>query len=1639
VKYAVEVLIKTAGGPQARAAMEGVGAGARGAAPMVEKLTHEMLGFELSLKGLGSLIGGALAGFSALSIGKQIFQEVKESQAALAQLQAAVNATGGAAGYSAGQLSDMADELSRLTGVDDEAIAGAEGLMLRYRRVGHEVFPQAMQAALDMSAALGIDLSSAAERAGKMLNDPMRGMALLKREGHGLSAAQEELMKKFSATGNIAGAQRIILEQLSRTYGGSAAAARDTLGGALEALKTSWGNLLERVGNGGGIFREVIEGMVKGLDWLADHWHMMEGTVYEVMANVLGIVGGTADTLLPMLEKIAKGIDWTVQLNPFQNAKTKKASADAVEFIGDLSRNFGTAAKIMAEDFHDKASTAFAAIGQGAEKAGVAVKGLGEDWGDMGRKAAEALAKAVAAAQLEEAQALALEGAERQGAAAVRAVAMAHEALAKVRAAGTTLATKAGQEIYRATLAAAQAKNRTEEWKDAQKELNKAEEEFGQSLAKASQAMAEQIGVSLKLKAALEQQNASLSAALGDITQQTAAVLGGPQAEAALDAARRLDDEVKRILDGSLRQLDNEAPAEFEARWNAAAKQVRAALRGLFSAEELKAYQAKLAELQQWIEEPVRQAAATMENQMLDAIARIAAGGKVSFKDLWQSFLEMAIRAVEEWLVRFIAAQRIAQIEATRTAAIQAAGSSGAGGGTAYSSLFSMGSQAAASQGAGKGGGMFYSSGSGVTALGYFAIFVAILAAIKNWSATKGTPKVTGELAFGGPGGVSVGDITGNKGTTGAMKQMHAALDKLVQAVKDFIHSLGGEIEATFSEGAMYITKKGRGKKTHWIVTTIEGMVRDFGRDQEAAMQYAMVQAIKATPTTGLSPEVSAAIHNSVAETMDALQADIAAAVNALHARLGEVGSRVYDVIKGAEAEAKKLRELGIAEDAVLAARDREIESMRYQAIGIDMSAANFLAGMVSFNRGIEEATQAEQARINAEIAMRQAAIANGPQYDEGRRGMMSAEQWQQEVARLQTEIDQYTAQLGRIPQALSRDEMRFGAFQTLMSFIPQSRKYEEERVKWARYMLNLQLQAVKAQLIAGGLWDEFGAMWQEIYDQAMHDAGKSPKGGGGGANRQEARASALDQLAAMRAAAAGSVAETVNQWTVATREWDKQAKEAKLTTAQRTEGERLLREEMQRNLRTTAEGYAGRGQSLEERFASTARFFNDLAALGADTSGMSDAEATLLRTDANARFAAEALNALGDSTQSAVDRLGTMASAMAFLRAHMDELGISAERLGDIAAQTSSRLTLEIAGGLEQYVTSEETKRQLAEMKFRLDLAQYGILIETAHGLGFLLEADYQFLLGVLDEAGKYKPALAAVEVSTASLASSTDDLADAQNRLAEAQKNAASQVVDLMRTIAESNRALLTDSSRSALSPTDQLAAAKALYEETYLKAKAGDVQALKDYVGVRQTALDLQRQFSKSGPEYAAFFEKVFREGAGLVLGAETEQNAIANLIQEQMNDAAQAAAQSHEDLMGIRDSVIASFNDLARSLGQGVILNGMPRFAAGGIATRPSLAGEGRYPEAIIPLPSGAVPVRLHKAGGDYDDGGTTEAVRASGRAAAAKLDLLNRNIETMSERLGDFMRRVAAIESSQARLASLSEGQAKRAGAKGGHR
>ena len=211
------------------------------------------------LSAITGMIGPMLAVGAGAAIFKTLIDQGGAAVKATKVVEAAIKTTGGAAGVTGAQIEKMAGAQARATGVDKAAIQQSDALLLRYTNVknaagaNNDVFNRTGQAALDMAAAMGKGtvtaegLAGTTKILGKAMEDPAKAAGALRRAGVDLTAQQQAAIKTMLAHNDTLGAQKIVLDAVNKSYGGTAAATASgsaKMKVALQELEASLGKQL---------------------------------------------------------------------------------------------------------------------------------------------------------------------------------------------------------------------------------------------------------------------------------------------------------------------------------------------------------------------------------------------------------------------------------------------------------------------------------------------------------------------------------------------------------------------------------------------------------------------------------------------------------------------------------------------------------------------------------------------------------------------------------------------------------------------------------------------------------------------------------------------------------------------------------------------------------------------------------------------------------------------------------------------------------------------------------------------------------------------------------------------------------------------------------------------------------------------------------------------------------------------------------------------------------------------------------------------------------------------------------------------------------------------------------------------------
>jgi hypothetical protein len=345
-----------------------------------------------TMRGIGSSIStaiGTFAGGAALNLATSGFQalssavaggisDARDAAQVFAQTQAVIASTGGAAGFTAEQIADMAGSLSAASGASlfgDDDIQRGQNMLLTFTNI-KETLPDATQTMLDMAQALGTDAGGAAVQLGKALNDPIAGISALSRVGVTFTEEQKAQIATMVEAGDVAGAQTVILAELNKEFGGSAQAAATANGGWAQ-LNDQMGELVEGIGarllpalngvtawassilsafeTGGfsGVWA-VVQPQLVELGTSIANWISEQGPILvaQLLAWGKAFAAWVVDAVPPMLVQLralaTAMLAWVVAELPGWTAQLKTFGAAAAQWVLDalpgLAANLGTMA-----------------------------------------------------------------------------------------------------------------------------------------------------------------------------------------------------------------------------------------------------------------------------------------------------------------------------------------------------------------------------------------------------------------------------------------------------------------------------------------------------------------------------------------------------------------------------------------------------------------------------------------------------------------------------------------------------------------------------------------------------------------------------------------------------------------------------------------------------------------------------------------------------------------------------------------------------------------------------------------------------------------------------------------------------------------------------------------------------------------------------------------------------------------------------------------------------------------------------------------------------------------------------------------------------------------------------------------------
>lgn len=261
------------------------------------------MGDVLGKVGLGVGIAFTAAAAGIVAVGVDAFKALQRIETIGAQTTAVIKSTGGAANVTAEDIAKLSDALEKKTATESESIREGANLLLTFTNIrngagkNERVFDRATELMVDYARAMGMNASDGAIQLGKALNDPIKGVTALGKAGVQFTEDQKGMIKSLVESGDMMGAQTIILDELQTQFGGSGAAYAGTFAGQIDTLKNNLGGMSEEI-------------VIKLMPVLTSMLEYMNGDGLRILgefsdwfiAEAVPAIGGFIDVLTEMKE-----------------------------------------------------------------------------------------------------------------------------------------------------------------------------------------------------------------------------------------------------------------------------------------------------------------------------------------------------------------------------------------------------------------------------------------------------------------------------------------------------------------------------------------------------------------------------------------------------------------------------------------------------------------------------------------------------------------------------------------------------------------------------------------------------------------------------------------------------------------------------------------------------------------------------------------------------------------------------------------------------------------------------------------------------------------------------------------------------------------------------------------------------------------------------------------------------------------------------------------------------------------------------------------------------------------------------------------------------------------------------------------
>jgi hypothetical protein len=299
--------------------------GLQGAGTTAQKFGRVVGGAMNMALGAIGLLAGAIFMFLPNFI--KMGEEARKSELRLANVAKQMGLFGENTENVTRRMSKYAENLYRITGVNDDLIRENQAILLTFKELAKSAdtvggaFDRATELTLDLAEVMKTDSSSAAKQLGKVLQDPVKHLGALTKAGVTFTDKEREKIEALVRSNKLLEAQDLILDAIETQVGNTAAetassvdkmvAAFDIMGGELsEALlpsvdkvadaMTDWLDSVE----GKKAIKDLTDELIEFGDWMTSP---KGKEAIDDLVTSLGFMAGVVETLIGLVATLADG------------------------------------------------------------------------------------------------------------------------------------------------------------------------------------------------------------------------------------------------------------------------------------------------------------------------------------------------------------------------------------------------------------------------------------------------------------------------------------------------------------------------------------------------------------------------------------------------------------------------------------------------------------------------------------------------------------------------------------------------------------------------------------------------------------------------------------------------------------------------------------------------------------------------------------------------------------------------------------------------------------------------------------------------------------------------------------------------------------------------------------------------------------------------------------------------------------------------------------------------------------------------------------------------------------------------------------------------------------------------------------